>query len=68
MVQDNKHAEYVENYKLIPKETALKIRTLKVIMEVKIRGWDRKEQCKDQQQKQQAQERQDETANVAKQQ
>lgn len=49
MVQDNKHAEYMENYKLNSKETARKIRTLKVIMEVKIRGWDRMEQCKNQQ-------------------
>jgi len=38
MVQDNKHAEYVENYKLNPKERACKIKTLKVITEVKIRG------------------------------
>ena len=68
MVQDNKHAEYMENYKLNPKETACKIRTLKVIMEVKIRGWDRKEQCKEQQQKEQAQEIQDKPPNSAKQQ
>lgn len=58
MVQDNKHAEYMETYKLNLKETAHK-RTLKFITEVKIRGWDRKEQCKEQQ-KEQAQ---DKTAN-----
>jgi len=37
----------VENYKLNPKERACKIKTLKVITEVKIRGWDRKEQSKE---------------------
>lgn len=36
MAWDNKHAEYMENYKLNPKETALNIRTVKVIMELKI--------------------------------
>lgn len=36
MVQDNKHAEYMENSNL--KETACKIRTLDVIPEMKIRG------------------------------
>lgn len=55
MVQDNKHAEYMENYKLNPKR-ACKIRTLKVTVEMKIRAWDRKEQCKQQQQKEQTQE------------
>lgn len=57
MVQDNKHAEYMETYKLNPKETAHKIRTLEFIIAVKIRGWDRKEQCKEQQQKEQAQDK-----------
>lgn len=53
MVQDNKHAEYMENYKL---KRVCKIRTLKVTVEMKVRGWDRKEQCKQQQQKEQTQE------------
>lgn len=65
MVQDNKHAECMENSKLNLKETACKIRTLNVIMEMKIRGWDRTDQCKEQQQKEQAQEIQDKIANSA---
>lgn len=52
MDQDNKHAEYVENYKLNPK-SAGKMRALEVTTEVKIRGWDRREQHKEQQQKEQ---------------
>lgn len=55
MVQDNKHAEYIENSKLNLKETECKIRTLNVIIEMKITGWDRMDQCKEQQQKEQAQ-------------
>lgn len=54
MVQDNKHAEYMENSKLNLKETSCYIRTLNVILEMKIRGWDRMDQCKEQQQKEQA--------------
>lgn len=36
MAQDNQHAEYMENYKLNPKEKALHVRTVKVITELKI--------------------------------
>lgn len=52
MDQDNKHAEYMKNYKLSPKR-AWKMRALEVTTEVKIRGWDRREQCEEQQQKEQ---------------
>lgn len=38
MAQDNKHAEYMENSKRNLKEAACKIRTLSVILEMKIRG------------------------------
>lgn len=37
MDQDNKHAEYMKNYKLSPKR-AWKMRALEVTTEVKIRG------------------------------